>query len=140
VLSLISANGSSGGKERSGSCKCSLFRNGVVIFGFSIDRWTCFNIGNIAGADLGLMLPGSNVPVCHAVVASLHFIKRCGRAPDYFTRFMALTISLLIDYTVYGTAAVGRGYTHLWPTAFDAKATVTLVGGTVVHHICRSTA
>jgi hypothetical protein len=33
----------------------------------------------------------------------------------------------------YGTAAVGRGYIGtLWPTAFDAKATVTLVGGTVV--------
>jgi hypothetical protein len=46
----------------------------------------------------------------YAVVASFILSKDAGGHSDYFTRFMALTILLLIDTRFYGTAAVGRSY------------------------------
>ncbi|MFB0944593.1 MAG: divalent metal cation transporter, partial [Spirosomataceae bacterium] len=116
--------------------------SGVALSILVVMGGLAFNIGNIGGAGLGLdALFGVNVKLgaaLSAVVASFIFIQKdAGKVLDYFTRFMALTILLLIGYTVFTVQpplaeAISGTF---WPTAFDAKATVTLVGGTVGGYI-----
>lgn len=116
--------------------------SGVVLSILVVVGGLAFNIGNIAGAGLGLdALFGLDIKLgaaSSAVVASLIFLQKdAGKALDYFTRFMGVVILLLIAYTAFTVQppleeAVKATF---WPSRFDAKATVTLVGGTVGGYI-----
>lgn len=116
--------------------------SGYVLSGLVVMGGLAFNIGNIAGAGLGLdALFGWDVKIgaaSSAVVASLIFMQKdAGKALDYFTRFMAVIILLLLIYIVFtvNPPVLQAVHATFLPTKFDAKATVTLVGGTVGGYI-----
>lgn len=101
-----------------------------------------FNIGNIAGTGLGFNaatgLPvelGAVISV--AIAAFLFLVKDAGRAMDLFVKALGLLLIAMVTYVVFvsrppiGEAIRGT----FWPDVVDAKAIVTLVGGTVGGYI-----
>jgi Mn2+/Fe2+ NRAMP family transporter len=101
-----------------------------------------FNIGNIAGSGLG-MNAALGIPIeigaiiSAGVAITLFLFKEAGRAMDTFVKILGLVMIVLIVYVVYssdppfGEAA----YRTVWPEQIDARAVVTLVGGTVGGYI-----
>ncbi len=101
-----------------------------------------FNIGNIAGCGLGFNvlfdLPVVYGAVISAAVAILIFsFKEAGKAMDMFVKILGIVMLGLICYVVFashpplGEAALRTVY----PEKIDARAIVTLVGGTVGGYI-----
>ena len=101
-----------------------------------------FNIGNIAGCGLGFKvlfdLPVVYGAIISAVVAILIFsFKEAGKAMDLFVKILGIVMLGLIFYVVFasqpplGEAALRT----VFPLQIDAKAIVTLVGGTVGGYI-----
>ena len=101
-----------------------------------------FNIGNIAGCGLGLnVLFGIPVEVGAAISAvigiAIFLVKEAGRAMDMFVKVLGVVMLGLIAYVVYAAhppivEAVHRTFV---PERIDARAIVTLVGGTVGGYI-----
>lgn len=101
-----------------------------------------FNIGNVAGAGLGLEA-AFGLPVLWGAVISaaiamgIFSLKNSGGAMDVFSKILGIFIFLLIVALCFqsspplGDALLGT----LTPKTFDALATVTLVGGTVGGYI-----
>lgn len=110
---------------------------GLVAFGGLV-----FNIGNIAGCGLGLNalfdLPvGYGAALSALAAIALFLFKEVGQAMDFFVKILGLVMIALISYVVYSShppfiEAVTR---TLMPEQIDAKAIVTLVGGTVGGYI-----
>ena len=101
-----------------------------------------FNIGNIAGCGLGFNvlfdLPVMYGSIISAVIAILIFsFKEAGKAMDLFVKILGIIMLGLIFYVVFashpplGQAALRSVY----PEVIDARAIVTLVGGTVGGYI-----
>jgi Mn2+/Fe2+ NRAMP family transporter len=101
-----------------------------------------FNIGNIAGCGLGFNvlfgLPVVYGAIISAVVAILIFsFKEAGKAMDLFVKILGIVMLGLIFYVVFashpplGEAALRT----VFPEKIDARAIVTLVGGTVGGYI-----
>lgn len=109
----------------------------VVAFGGLV-----FNIGNIAGCGLGLNstfdLPPAYGALFSAIFAiAIFVIKDAGKAMDALVKLLGVVMLGLIAYVVYASRppmieAVTR---TVMPTQIDAKAIVTLVGGTVGGYI-----
>lgn len=101
-----------------------------------------FNIGNIAGAGLGLnVLFGISVgqgAVISAIMAIGIFIyKEAGKAMDVFAKTMGLTkivLALIIAYTSSPPLAEAA-LRAVNPTQFSFAAVLTIVGGTVGGYI-----
>jgi Mn2+/Fe2+ NRAMP family transporter len=101
-----------------------------------------FNIGNIAGCGLGFNvlfdLPVIYGAIISAVIAILIFsFKEAGKAMDLFVKILGVVMLGLIFYVVFasrpplGEAALRT----VFPEQIDARAIVTLVGGTVGGYI-----
>jgi Mn2+/Fe2+ NRAMP family transporter len=110
---------------------------GLVAFGGLV-----FNIGNIAGCGLGLNalfdLPVRYGAVLSAFVAiALFLFKEAGRVMDYFVKILGLVMIALIAYVVYSShpPLLEAATRTIMPEQIDAKAIVTLVGGTVGGYI-----
>jgi Mn2+/Fe2+ NRAMP family transporter len=101
-----------------------------------------FNIGNIAGAGLGLnALAGIN-PEIGAVIAAviaifIFLVKEAGKAMDRFTQIAGFVMIGLMLYVAFSTAPpVGEAIVKsVAPDTVDILAIVTLVGGTVGGYI-----
>lgn len=101
-----------------------------------------FNIGNVAGAGLGLnVLTGLDVKI-GAIISALigigiFLFKEAGRALDWFAKILGFVMIALILYVVYTAhPPLAEAITKTFaPEKFDALATVTLVGGTVGGYI-----
>jgi len=101
-----------------------------------------FNIGNIAGAGLGLnALAGIN-PETGAVIAAviaifIFLVKEAGKAMDRFTQIAGFVMIGLMLYVAFSTAPpVGEAIVKsVAPDTIDILAIVTLVGGTVGGYI-----
>lgn len=101
-----------------------------------------FNIGNIAGARLGLnALAGIN-PETGAVIAAviaifIFLVKEAGKAMDRFTQIAGFVMIGLMLYVAFSTAPpVGEAIVKsVAPDTIDILAIVTLVGGTVGGYI-----
>lgn len=101
-----------------------------------------FNIGNIAGCGLGInVLFGIPVEVGAVISAgiaiAIFLVKEAGRAMDMFVKVLGVVMLGLIAYVVYAAHppiidAVHRTFV---PEHIDARAIVTLVGGTVGGYI-----
>lgn len=101
-----------------------------------------FNIGNIAGCGLGLNvlldLPVEIGAVASSLIAILIFVvKEAGRAMDAFVKVLGLVMIVMIVYVVFASQppvleAIHRTFV---PETIDARAIVTLVGGTVGGYI-----
>jgi Mn2+/Fe2+ NRAMP family transporter len=109
----------------------------LVVFGGIV-----FNVGNIAGAGLGLnVLFDIPVEVGAAISATIaitiFLIKDFGRAMDVLVKILGLVMLLLIVYVVFvSQPPVGEAIHRTFiPLEIDARAIVTLVGGTVGGYI-----
>ncbi|WP_428662394.1 NRAMP family divalent metal transporter [Runella sp.] len=108
----------------------------IVIGGFA------FNIGNVAGAGLGIeVMSGLDVKI-GAVISALigigiFLLPEAGKVMDNFAKWLGLLMLILIAYVVLSAnPPIGEAITRtIFPQKFDPIATITLVGGTVGGYI-----
>lgn len=101
-----------------------------------------FNIGNVAGAGLGLdALAGLPVKVgaalSAAVAIAIFLVREAGRAMDRFTLvmgFVMIALTLIVAISS-GPSLPEAAFRTVWPARLDVLAIVTLVGGTVGGYI-----
>jgi Mn2+/Fe2+ NRAMP family transporter len=120
----------------------TIFGSGYVLAALIAFGGLAFNIGNIAGAGLGLeVLFGLKVEygaiISAAVGIGVFLYKEAGKALDLTTKILGLLMILLIIYVVYASQpplgeAVVRTF---YPEKVDIFAIITLVGGTVGGYI-----
>ena len=101
-----------------------------------------FNVGNVAGAGLGLeaML---GVPVKYGAAASaaigiaIFLAREAGRAMDRFAQLMGFVmVALTVYVAVASHPPIGEAVVRsVWPARMDVLTIVTLVGGTVGGYI-----
>lgn len=115
---------------------------GFLLAGLIVIGGLAFNIGNIAGAGLGVQALFGISPqlgaAISAVIAILIFlVKEAGKAMDRFTQIAGLVMILLTIYIAIVTAPpVGEAAVKTFvPDQIDILAIVTLVGGTVGGYI-----
>ncbi|AYA36004.1 divalent metal cation transporter [Hymenobacter oligotrophus] len=115
---------------------------GAVISVLIVLGGLAFNIGNVAGAGLGLqVLTGISAEVGAAISAALaigiFLVKEAGRAMDRFAQLMGLLMILVIVYVAVTSAppVAEAALRTIAPNRFDLMAIVTLVGGTVGGYI-----
>ncbi|GGF16010.1 NRAMP family divalent metal transporter [Hymenobacter cavernae] len=101
-----------------------------------------FNIGNVAGAGLGLQaLTGLSVETGAVVTAAfaiaIFLVKEAGKAMDRFAQLMGLLMIGIIIYVALTSAPpVAEAMVRTFaPTKIDFMAIITLVGGTVGGYI-----
>ena len=101
-----------------------------------------FNLGNIAGCGLGFnVLFGIPVEigavVSSAIAIGIFLVKEAGKAMDAFVKILGVVMIALIVYVVYSShpPLAEAAYRTIVPLQIDARAVVTLVGGTVGGYI-----
>ncbi len=101
-----------------------------------------FNIGNVAGAGLGLeILFGIDVKtgaIISAIIGiTLFLFKEFGKAMDVFVKFLGLLMLVLIVYVVFESRPplAEAAFRTVYPETISPLAIVTLVGGTVGGYI-----
>jgi Mn2+/Fe2+ NRAMP family transporter len=109
----------------------------LIIFG-----GLAFNIGNIAGCGLGLnAMTGIDIKygamISCVISLAIFWLKDAGQALDLFVKLLGILMILLTVYIAYSsnppvTEAIIKTFI---PDKLDAKAIVTLVGGTVGGYI-----
>ncbi|MGQ0541913.1 MAG: NRAMP family divalent metal transporter [Blastocatellia bacterium] len=109
----------------------------MIVFGGLV-----FNIGNIAGTGLGLNvlldIPVEIGAVLSAAIAIAIFLyKEAGKAMDLFVKILGILMLGLIVYVVFASQPplAEAAFRTIWPETIDARAIVTLVGGTVGGYI-----
>lgn len=109
----------------------------LIVFG-----GLAFNIGNIAGAGLGLEVVTGIAPKYGALLSALIAIgifsfKDASRAMDVFVRVLGFLMLGLIIYVVAVSAPPieEAAYRTVWPEVVSPFAIITLVGGTVGGYI-----
>jgi Mn2+/Fe2+ NRAMP family transporter len=101
-----------------------------------------FNIGNVAGAGLGIEAM-TGVPVKTGAVVSagiaiaIFLFKDAGKVMDTFAKILGFLMIVLILYIAFTShPPIGEALAHtFFPQKFDPIATLTLVGGTVGGYI-----
>ncbi|WP_094604598.1 NRAMP family divalent metal transporter [Sporomusa silvacetica] len=101
-----------------------------------------FNIGNIAGAGLGLNVILGVTPVTGAIISAvigigIFLVKEAGKAMDRFAQFAGFVMIGLTVYVAFASAPpVGEAVVKsIMPDKIDMFAIITLVGGTVGGYI-----
>ena len=101
-----------------------------------------FNIGNVAGAGLGInVLSGVDVltgAIISAIIGILIFsFKEAGKAMDWFSKLLGFVmIGLTLYVAITSNPPVGAALKNTFvPERIDVTAIVTLVGGTVGGYI-----
>ena len=101
-----------------------------------------FNIGNIAGCGLGLnVLFGIPVEVGALISAvigiGIFLVKEAGKAMDIVVKLLGIVMIAMIVYVVFAShpPLLEAAYRTIIPERIDARAIVTLVGGTVGGYI-----
>lgn len=120
----------------------TIFGSGYVLAALIALGGLAFNIGNIAGASLGLnVLFGWDLKIGAIVSAiigiGVFLFKEAGRALDWTTKVLGLLMILLIIYVVIASPPplAEAAFRSFYPERIDALAIVTLVGGTVGGYI-----
>jgi Mn2+/Fe2+ NRAMP family transporter len=101
-----------------------------------------FNIGNVAGAGLGMnVMLGISVPagaaISAAIAVAIFLVKEAGRAMDRFALIMGFVMIALTAYVAVASHPpfAEAAFRSVAPERFDGFAIVTLVGGTVGGYI-----
>lgn len=109
----------------------------MIVFGGLV-----FNIGNIAGTGLGLnVLLDISVEIgavlSAAIAIAIFLYKEAGKAMDLFVKILGVLMLGLIVYVVFASQPplAEAAFRTIWPETIDARAIVTLVGGTVGGYI-----
>lgn len=130
------------GKRGQDAANETIFGSGYLLALLIVFGGLVFNIGNIGGSALGLNvlfgLPLSYGAIISAIIGiGIFLFKEAGKAMDVFVKILGVVMILLIIYVVFASQppldeAVFRTFI---PEQIDAKAIVTLVGGTVGGYI-----
>ncbi|TAE97838.1 MAG: divalent metal cation transporter [Runella slithyformis] len=118
------------------------FGLGYLLSALIVAGGLAFNIGNVAGAGLGVAaMSGLDAKVgalmSAALAIGIFLLPQASKVMDNFAKWLGLLMLLLIGYVVFsanpplGAAILGT----VFPQQFDVLATVTLVGGTVGGYI-----
>jgi Mn2+/Fe2+ NRAMP family transporter len=101
-----------------------------------------FNIGNIAGAGLGINVAFGIDTLTGAIISAfialmIFWIKEAGTAMDWFTKILGfIMIGLTFYVAIHSHPPVTEAVHHsFFPERIDTTAIVTLVGGTVGGYI-----
>jgi len=101
-----------------------------------------FNIGNVAGAGLGLnallgLDSGLGAALSAAIAIGLFLSKEAGRAMDRFAQLMGALMVLLAAYVAWAASPpLGEAVLRtVAPERLDALSIITIVGGTVGGYI-----
>lgn len=101
-----------------------------------------FNIGNVAGAGLGIQaMTGVSVEtgaiLSAAMAIAIFLFKEAGKVMDTFAKILGFLMIALILYVAFTShPPMGSAIQHtFFPEKFDPIATLTLVGGTVGGYI-----
>lgn len=106
-----------------------------------------FNIGNVAGAGLGINVlfpldtdlkhPVIGAGISAAIALFIFWFKEAGVAMDWFAKILGFVmIGLTLYVAISSHPPVGRALIHsFFPAMTDTTAIVTLVGGTVGGYI-----
>ena len=120
----------------------TIFGSGYLLAFLIVLGGLAFNIGNIAGAGLGLnVLFGIDVRIGAAISAvvgiTIFLFKEFGKALDVFVKILGFVMLLLIIYVVIvSQPPIGEAvYRTFIPLQINALTIVTLVGGTVGGYI-----
>ncbi|WP_339263094.1 NRAMP family divalent metal transporter [Solibacillus sp. FSL W7-1472] len=115
---------------------------GVVLAILIVIGGLAFNIGNVAGAGLGLNAMLGWDPITGAVVSAIlaifiFVVKEAGKAMDKFAQIAGVVMILLMLYVAFTTSPpVGEAIVNTFkPEQISIFAIVTLVGGTVGGYI-----
>lgn len=118
------------------------FGLGYLLSALIVIGGLAFNIGNVAGAGLGIeVMSGLDVKIGALVSAgigiALFLLPEAGKAMDSFAKYLGILMLLLIAYVVFSAyPPVGEALIRtVAPQRFDPVATITLVGGTVGGYI-----
>ncbi len=120
----------------------TIFGSGYVLAVLIAFGGLAFNIGNIAGAGLGLnVLFGIDVKIGAVISAiiciTIFLFKEFGKALDVFVKVLGFVMLVLIVYVViYSQPPLAEAaFRTFYPETISAAAIVTLVGGTVGGYI-----
>ena len=101
-----------------------------------------FNIGNIAGAGLGLNVltgidPKIGAAISCIIALGIFWYKEAGKLIDVFVKVLGLIMIALTVYIAFSShPPIGEAlYRTIWPEKIDMLKIVTLVGGTVGGYI-----
>ena len=115
---------------------------GVVLAILIVIGGLAFNIGNVAGAGLGLNAMLGLDPITGAIISAvvaifIFVVKEAGKAMDKFAQFAGFIMILLMIYVAFKTSPpVGEALANtVMPETISWFAIVTLVGGTVGGYI-----
>ncbi len=120
----------------------TIFGSGYILAALIVFGGLAFNIGNIAGAGLGLnVIFGLDVKygavISAAVGISIFLLKDAGKALDFIVKILGFVMLGLIIYVVFSSKPpLGEAvFRTFYPERIDALMVVTLVGGTVGGYI-----
>jgi len=115
---------------------------GVVLALFIVFGGLAFNIGNVAGAGLGLNAMFGMSPVTGGIISAvfaifIFVVKEAGKAMDKVVQIAGLVMMLLMMYVAISTSPpVGEALKNTFnPEQISIVAIMTLVGGTVGGYI-----
>lgn len=115
---------------------------GVIVSLFVVVGGLAFNIGNVAGAGLGLNAMIGINPIAGAILSAIFaimifVIKEAGKAMDRVTQVAGGIMLILMVYVAITTSPpVGEAVINTFkPEVIDVFAIVTLVGGSVGGYI-----
>src|SRR5699024_4352179 len=115
---------------------------GFVVSIFVVIGGLAFNIGNVAGAGLGLNAMVGINPIAGAILSAIFaimifVIKEAGKAMDRVTQIAGGIMLILMVYVAITTSPpVGEAVINTFkPEVIDVFAIVTLVGGSVGGYI-----
>lgn len=115
---------------------------GVLLAILIVMGGLAFNIGNVAGAGLGLNAMLGIDPITGAVISAvfaifIFVVKEAGKAMDKVTQIAGFVMILLMLYVAFTTSPpVGEAIVRTFaPTEISIFAIITLVGGTVGGYI-----
>ena len=115
---------------------------GVVLAILIVMGGLAFNIGNVAGAGLGLNAMLGLDPIMGAIISAtfaifIFLVKEAGKAMDKVAQIAGLVMILLMLYVAFTTSPpVGEAIIRTFnPEQISIFAIVTLVGGTVGGYI-----
>ncbi|MGI8670281.1 MAG: NRAMP family divalent metal transporter [Aridibacter sp.] len=116
--------------------------SGFLLAGLIVFGGLAFNIGNIAGAGLGLEVLFGLKPEYGAIISAfvgigIFLFKDAGKAMDFFVKVLGFVMLVLIIYVVVvSRPPLGQAfYRTFFPETISPFAIVTLVGGTVGGYI-----
>ena len=115
---------------------------GTIVAIFILMGGLAFNIGNVAGAGLGLNVIFGIDPITGAIISAVIAVgiflsKEAGMAMDRFAQIAGVVMVILTCYVAFSShppvvEAIANTFV---PEKIDAMAVITLVGGTVGGYI-----